>query len=334
MKIFLPITLKPTGGTSTFALKLQQGFKALGHQVIFTYEKNYDLLLVSPRCSLKYLLDAKRRRIPIIHRLDGVYYPTTSAGWAFPLHNARLQLIRNHFADYLIYQSYFSKYSCNKFLGLNSKPNTIIYNGVDTNLFSPTGPKQPLRDHPQQQVFITASRFRRRDQILPLLKSFHFYHRHYESNSKLVVIGNFSGPVSHVPTQYQSNHIHFLGIVPNRELPTYLRSADVFLFTHQNPPCPNNIIEAMACELPVCGLSDGAMPELVTPNQQGQLLPINHLSLYASSPFSTQTFARQMQQTHQRRYRYSLGAHHRAQSHFNLHHMLNSYLKVFATLPL
>ncbi|MAF80499.1 hypothetical protein CL628_00635 [bacterium] len=295
MKIWLPKRIKPTGGTSSFALKLRAGMEHLGHQVYFKKPAHYDVLLASPRAPYSALLHARFRRRRIVQRLDGVFYPGSSAGVWWRLHNLPLSIIRKYFADSFIYQSEFSQAQCDKFLWSNEAtetPSTVIYNGVDTELFSTDGPVEELRDNPDQHVFITWSRFRRPDQIDPLVASFHEYRRQIEANAKLVILGNFVGAVADRPQKHKHDAIEFRGIVPNSDIPRYARGADVFALTHRNPPCPNNVIEAMACGLPICGLADGAMSELVAADA-GVLLPVRTRGEGAKS-FNTESFAHAM----------------------------------------
>ena len=295
LKIFLPKRLSETGGTSTFARNFKHELEKRGHSVTFTFKPDYDLLLVSPTTSLRYLLHAKINHRPIIHRLDGTYYPGSSAGWLWLILNLQLAIIRNLFADTIIYQSQFSQQSCNTALNLTPKlkdqQSTIIYNGVDTGRFSPHGTQISLRNNPNQHLFITASRFRTEDQIIPLLTTFSHYRHTYHENSKLVIIGPFQEHVTHIPEQYKNQKgVTFIGAKSNQKLPSYLRSADIFVMTHKTPPCPNNVLEAMSSGLPICGIADGAMPELVTTGTEGELIP-EPSQWY---PLSTQALAKKL----------------------------------------
>jgi len=191
--IFTPITIKPTGGTSSFARKFQQQAANQSHQVIFSYQKNYDVLLVITSCPARYILDAILRNKPIIHRLDGVYYPNTVAGNLAPLYNLKPKIIHKFLATKTIYQSKYSRHCTEKFFGRpHSQIQATIYNGVDTNHFTPDGPNQTLRDNPNQHLFITWSRFRRPDQIEPLILAIEKYRHSYQKNSKLVILGKAS----------------------------------------------------------------------------------------------------------------------------------------------
>ena len=209
MEIWLPKKLQATGGTSSFARKFAAGMAARGHQVHFSRPAQYDALLASPRAPLSALLHAKWSKKPILHRLDGVYYPRSSAGVFWRLHNLPLSIIRRYFASSIVYQSKFSQEQCEKYLWplSRNKPSTIIYNGVDTKLFTPEGNSESLRDNSDQKIFITWSRFRRPDQIDPMVAGFRHFHEHVEKNSKLIVIGNFQGKVSDRPERYRNKNI-------------------------------------------------------------------------------------------------------------------------------
>lgn len=325
MRILLPITLRSTGGTSTFARKFQKAMQERGHDVVFSPQKPHDVLLASPRAPLPLLLAAKKRNIPIIQRLDGVYYPAV-AGATYPLHNASIWYIRKYFSTALIYQSKFSKQSCDRYLGKSTLPSQLIYNGVDTELFTPKGPSVDIRETPRQHVFITASRFRRKDQILPLLKAFRLYQESHAANSKLIVIGNFEHSVKNIPEIQSGNSgVLFLGAVPHAQLTQYLRAADAFVFTHRNPPCPNNVIEALASGLPICGIADGSMSELITPGVEGELVHPDSDEFAYERKINLEEFARNMAKILSNQKQYSAAARHRALSKFRIKDMADAY---------
>lgn len=330
MIIYLPFVIRGVGGTASFALKFKAGIEAYGHKVYFKRPAAYDLLFLVVQCPLKDLLDARRRGVPIVQRLDGVYYWTV-AGPRFPLMNAKATYIRHLFADLTIYQSRYSQESVQRFLGLKpAERAATIYNGVDLNRFSPRGIRHHLHDNSRQRVFFTASAFRRTDQIMPLIAAIEAYRRHYSENAKLVVAGTFAGPVANVPSDYQGlPHIQFLGKVNNEQLPAYHRAADVFVMTHLNPPCPNNVIEAMACGLPICGVADGAMTELVEPGRTGMLLPTQGTGYWRARFVEPRAFARNMHDTYEQRFALGSAATRRAQVRFGLSHMVNAYIKAF-----
>lgn len=334
MRIFLPFEIKGIGGTATFAQKFKAGMEAAGHSVTFDHPGEYDLLFLIVQAPFKYLIEAKRRGKPVIQRLDGVWYWSV-VGWRFPLYNLKAAIIRHFFADFTIYQSEYSKTSVRRFLFPKPGERAItIYNGVDTDHFSPTGESEPLREHPGQQVFFTASAFRREDQIVPIFEALREYEKRYTQDFKLYIAGTFSGKAAGIPGRYAGyEKAVFLGKIENRDLPRYERAADVFLFTHQNPPCPNNVIEALACGLPVCGVADGAMPEIVENGKSGELLPAYGSGYWKMRKIDSSAFAENLERIMENLPRYKMNAQQHAEQRFSLIAMLTRYISFLTQKP-
>ena len=334
MKIFIPFTIQETGGTSTFAKKFGQGLEKQGHEVFYTFRRDYDILFVIVQCSPLYLFHAKLHGKKIIQRLDGVYYWSV-AGWKYPLLNFPPSFIHRFFADFTVYQSQYSKYCADIFLGQRKdQQHTIIYNGVDTSFFALQGEKiEDLRDNPDQQIFITASKFRRTDQILPLIEALEMYRKKYTENFKFIIIGDFNREVTSLPDRYkQCTYLHFLGKIKNEDLPKYERSSDVFLMTHLNPPCPNNIIEAMACGLPICGVDDGAMRELTVSGENSLLIPTQGDAFWKKRFYDTAQFADNLAKIMKSQKIFSENSAKIATERLGLATMINKYVQVFQDL--
>ena len=330
MKIFLPFQTKDIGGTTTFAKKFQEGMKKRGHDVFFEYRPDYDILFCIVQAPFKYLTEARRCGKKVVQRLDGVHYWSIQ-GYKYPLLNLKAKIIRHLFTDFTVYQSMYSKYSAEKFLGKKSvDPSTIIYNGVDLSLFSPEGERVRLRDNSNQKIFFTASAFRRENQIIPIIEALKVYQSSYNSNFKFYVAGTFTNDVSGIPGRYRDfKNIVFLGKINNVDLPKYERSADVFLFTHSNPPCPNNVIEAMACGLPICGVADGAMPELVEERKNALLIPSSGDAFWKNRSYDVDTFAENINSIIRNREQFSRESIGIACERFSLKAMIDNYERVF-----
>jgi glycosyltransferase involved in cell wall biosynthesis len=57
--------------------------------------------------------------------------------------------------------------------------------------------------------------------------------------------------------------LRWVGIVPREQIPALDRSAHLFFAADIHPACPNAVIEALACGLPVVAFDTGALKELV-----------------------------------------------------------------------
>lgn len=333
MKIFLPFHVKDIGGTTTFAKKFKEGMTHHGHDVFFKYRPDYDILFCIVQAPFKYLSEAKHRGKKIVQRLDGVHYWSVQ-GFRYPLLNLKAKIIRHFFADFTIYQSEYSKYSAEKFLGKKlNDPSAIIYNGVDLDLFSPEGEKTDLRDNPEQKIFFTASAFRRENQIVPIFDALKIYSEKYDGNFKFLIAGTFTEDMTHIKEKYKNfKNTLFLGKINNADLPKYEKSADVFLFTHSNPPCPNNVIEAIACGLPVCGIADGAMSEIIRSGHSGLLSPAKGDAFWKERPYDVKAFANNIDTIVRNREMFSRESRRIARERFSLESMLEYYELIFENL--
>ena len=72
--------------------------------------------------------------------------------------------------------------------------------------------------------------------------------------------------------------VTFTGGVPNVE--EYLQATDVFVLPTKDDAFPSSLVEAMACGVPVISTSVGAIPSIITHNQNGLLIdPANQEQL-------------------------------------------------------
>ena len=77
----------------------------------------------------------KKKKFPILLNQNGVFYPEWFKG-NWQKENSRMSKIY-HSADYVLWQSKFCKKASEKFLGKRIGRGEILYNAVDTSIFTP-----------------------------------------------------------------------------------------------------------------------------------------------------------------------------------------------------
>lgn len=214
----------------------------------------------------------KRRRIPIVHNQNGVFY----AGWYagdWRAENARMA--RTYFqADHVLWQSEFCKRAADRFLGARNGPGEVLYNAVDTNRFAPR-----LKPPGGPTVFLATGKI---DTHLfyRLESTLHGFARVAEHgiDARLRFAGWMDDAAEARARALAAQlgvaaRVEFLGRYAQAEAPDIYRSADIYVLTKHNDPCPNAVIEAMACGLPVVYSASGGVPELVGDAGHGVPVP-------------------------------------------------------------
>ncbi len=238
------------GGTAKFQ-KLAVRFPNSPHDFNLLYLGSSGL----PR-DLKPLLWATRRRdTRVVLSQDGVGY-TGWAGARTDEVNAPLRRALQG-ADHVLYQSDFCKRSADEFLGTPRGDWEVLYNAVDTERFAPVvspanGPVLLLGGD-QTQAYRLELGLRTLAALLP-----------QQPDARLLVSGRVvvdPGPL--LDELDLRDRVELLGRYAQRDAPAIYGRAHVLLHTKVNDPCPNVVLEAMACGLPVVYPASGGTVELV-----------------------------------------------------------------------
>jgi glycosyltransferase involved in cell wall biosynthesis len=89
---------------------------------------------------------------------------------------------------------------------------------------------------------------------------------------ELTVVGRVAGGMQ---TRWKTNgnmSITWEGSLPRERIPYLARSAHLLYSADIHPACPNSVIEALACGLPVLAFDTGALSEMVPP-EAGRIVP-------------------------------------------------------------
>lgn len=222
---------------------------------------------------LDVVRDLKARGVRFVHRLDGRARAVVKI-YEKDEENRRI----NEIADWTVFQSRYVRSHttrpCETIFGveapvcLTPDKGSIIYNGVDREVFREDGPKEHL---PGNAPGLAPADFN----ILHVA----FTHGVRKGVGDLVhaarlLAGNPRIRFYCVGRQEQDlafghelkrlPNVTCLGVIVDRErLASIMRACHVLMFPSRNDYCPNTVLEAMSCGLPVWYHPSGGTPELV-----------------------------------------------------------------------
>lgn len=149
----------------------------------------------------------------------------------------------------------------------------IIYNGVNTERFFPLD--DASRKNREVFTWLCASRLSRRKGFRYAIDAFaKLYPRYPEM--RLIIAGGEGEAEAELKEQARSlgldQAVTFTGYIPNEQFYQYYQAADVFVFPSFNEGMSNNMLEAMACGLPVIMTPTGGAEELVHEGENGYII--------------------------------------------------------------
>ena len=320
-----------TGGVTSFRLKFESGLRARGVEVTNDPSQDVDVILVlAGTRHLRPLRKAKRRGTPIVQRLDGINW-LHRVRWMGPHYtiraiygNANLSFIRRRLADQVVYQSEFIKHWWEDWYKPTRIPNTVILNGVDLTRYTPHGLHERPTGHYRLLVVegsLAGGQNYGIYNAVSLARALSKKHK-----IELMIVGRVdSRTKSNLKTQ-TAFRIQFMDTVVREHIPWLMRSSHLLYSAEVNPPCPNSVIEALGCGLPVVGFNTGSLAEIVQ-GDAGRIVPYgaNHWKLKAPDISSLAGAAEEVLEE-QPRFRKS--ARERAENAFDVEKMVDAYLKV------
>jgi len=328
-KICIVPRVEGTGGMASFRLKFEQGLRARGVDVTHDLSAKADAtLVIAGTRNLIPLAKSRRRGQRIVQRLDGINW-VQRIRWTDARYHIRaeygnfmLSLIRARFADRVIYQSQFIRHWWEDWHGVAKAPATVIVNGVDLETYTPDGEhERPTNSF--RLLLLEGS-------LVGGLNSGLFYAvaiaEKLSKNYPMEIV--VAGKVDEATRRNLQSKVpvKFLGTIPRKEVPALARSSHLMYCAEVNPPCPNSVIESLACGLPVIGFDSGALKELVG-DDAGCIVP------YGSDPWKLETpgvatLAVEAEKILEAQDQFRASARKRAESKFGLNTMTDAYLKV------
>ena len=320
------------GGPASFRLKFEDGLRSRGVDVIHNPSQSADATLVlAGTRHLLPLWKARSRGQRIVQRLDGInwVHKKRNTGLKHYLRaeygNLILSLIRSHIATDVIYQSEFSRKWWEDWYGATHVPSSVIHNGVDLNAYTPGGeaPSNP----PYKLLLVEGSLGGGYEMGLDnAIRLTEILQQKHDMQIELMVVGKITD--EHKKQVETKTHIsiNWMGAVPRERIPGIDRSAHLLFSADLNAACPNSVIEALACGLPVLSFETGALNELVIDNA-GRVIP------YGGNPWNidppdVESLADAATDILRDQSRFRKSARKQAEMNLGLDQMVDKYLKV------
>jgi glycosyltransferase involved in cell wall biosynthesis len=267
------------GGPAGFQRRLAEVLARRGLGLAYDLDDQpYDaVLVIGGTRQLGGLLAARRRGLPVLQRLNGMNWihrrRHTGLRHAVraEVNNLLLQFIRRRVATHLVYQSKFAQGWWEGVHGPAPAPACVVLNGVPLDLYSPAGAERPPTDRIRLLV-VEANLAGGYD--IGLLWALDLARRMQAQAAKpveLVVAGRVPPALRSLAERKAGTALAWQGVVAPEAIPALDRSAHLLFASDVMPACPNAVVEALACGLPVVSFDTGALPELVTP-QAGRIV--------------------------------------------------------------
>ena len=324
--------IRGVAGPASFRRRLTAGLEGRGYGV----SEGLDgaacdaVLVVGATRHLSELGRAKRRGIPIVQRLDGMNWihrrrPTGLTHFLrAEVNNLLLRRVRANLADIVVYQSDFVRRWWDSAIGAAPGRSAVVRNGVPLDVFTPDGPRQEGGGRMRLLVLEGAIGggyeigLTWAAQLAALLAAIR--------PVELVIVGAPRMPRGFALPRSDRVQTTWLGEIPPEQVPGQMRSSALLFSADLHPACPNSVIEALACGLPVVAFDTGAISEIVDA-ESGAVVP------YGSDPWKigppdVPRLAGAAEEVLRGAETYRRGARRRAEAAFGLERMIDDYLDV------
>lgn len=266
-------------GVASFRLKFEDGLRARGVNVTYDLSESSDAILVlAGTRRLLPLWRARARGGRVVQRLDGInwVHKKRDTGWRHFLRaeygNFILSFVRSRIATHIIYQSEFSRQWWEDWYGKTRVFSSVVRNGVDLEIYTAkqnTVPPSP----PYRLLLVEGSLGGGYEMGLDnAIRLTEILQQKHKLQVELMVVGKITEEHKKLVASKTKASINWMGSVPREQIPEIDRSAHLLFSGDLNAACPNSVIEALACGLPVLAFDTGALNELVF-GDSGRVVP-------------------------------------------------------------
>jgi D-inositol-3-phosphate glycosyltransferase len=164
-------------------------------------------------------------------------------------------------------------------LGADKTKTSVIYNGVDTDLFRPANKNQSRKKlglPNNRKIVLSVRRLVYKNGLDTLIES---VPKVAQKHPDVLFVVAGKGPSrklveDRIKELGISQNIKLAGFVPDEQLPLYYDAADIFMLpSASGEGLPLVLLEAMACGVPVIATKVGGTPEIVNHMKNGVLVP-------------------------------------------------------------
>lgn len=183
-----------------------------------------------------------------------------------------------------------NKYGANDYaqwLGINKNTISVVYNGIETNLWSCKSTKIEIREKlniPKNKfIIISVCRLSEEKKPLDIISITKILDKKIDNLLVIHVgIGNLENEFKQA-IQVNNLDKKIITLGKREDIKELLTLADIFLLTSEQEGFPNSIMEAMICGLPIVSTNVGGVPELVKNNVNGYIHKVGDVSNMSKS---------------------------------------------------
>lgn len=214
---------------------------------------------------------AKNRGAGVVLNQNGVAYQAWTDDYQ-AINNELSEVISQ--TDVVLYQSKFCKLAADRFVCKAPKKWEILNNCVDVDRFRPV-----CRCHNDtMRLLVAGTHYQRERVVVPLYTLRALLDQGLRATLQVAGRLSWSGANQEIHQLIEKlalgSAVNLSGPYTQAEAPTLFGRNDILVHLKYKDPCPNVVIEAMACGLPVIASNSGGLPELLD-RRGGILLPVD-----------------------------------------------------------
>jgi glycosyltransferase involved in cell wall biosynthesis len=173
-------------------------------------------------------------------------------------------------ADYVFYQSDYSRTAVRCFLKAPACPSEVLHNAVDTSLFRPAAARRPSDKFVllTTDLVMDSARMRMLAHLIESLRALKTMRTdwvwHFAGSLQVTDAPDYRGEVNAlIDENGLREFVRLTDSFEMRASASVYAGASIYLHDKYNDACPNAVLEAMACGLPVVYGATGGVAELV-----------------------------------------------------------------------